>query len=539
MNFIKEKTPTEEKLVKTVYCLYRVSTAGQVDHDDIPMQKKACREFAESQQGWIIKQEFLEKGISGFKVSANDRDAIQELKAAAERKEFDILLVFMFDRLGRRQDETPFIVEWFTQQGIEVWSTKEGQQSFDNEADYLINFMRFWAAGGESRKTSMRVKTRLHQLVEEGYYTGGTPPFGYRLVASGQVNKKGKELKTFEVNPVEAEMVRTIFDKTVNEGYGSHVMAQYVNDHNMRTHNGAKFQSNTIKRILKNPIYCGYYVRGGVQSPRQEHLQLIEDEQFKKAQLILEARSSKSTEKSNISRKTKSQTMLAGNLFCDHCGNKLYASSYTDTYTTASGEKKSKKRYRYLCAGKAMHRNNCDGQTAYTSSKVDKVVLKALEKCFKVLKETPRDIALKTKYEAELKSIKSEIRQLQKERDTQKLKLGELTEEIANALIGESKFTPEILSIAIDKCKDKITEYSRKIVEKEKQFNNQEDMLNSLDYHYERFLGWANEFQESTLEKKKMICCEIFKAIYVGKNTEIRLVMNSTYEQFLKESIVA
>ena len=51
--------------------------------------------------------------------------------------------------------------------------------------------------------------------------------------------------------------------------------------------------------------------------------------------------------------------------------------------------------------------------------------------------------------------------------------------------------------------------------------------------------AWANEFQESTLEKKKMICCEIFKAIYVGKNTEIRLVMNSTYEQFLKESIVA
>ena len=78
MNFIKEKTPTEEKLVKTVYCLYRVSTAGQVDHDDIPMQKKACREFAESQRGWVIKQEFLEKGISGFKVSANDRDAIQE-----------------------------------------------------------------------------------------------------------------------------------------------------------------------------------------------------------------------------------------------------------------------------------------------------------------------------------------------------------------------------------------------------------------------------------------------------------------------------
>ncbi len=33
--------------MKRVYCLYRVSTKGQVDHDDIPMQRTACREFAD------------------------------------------------------------------------------------------------------------------------------------------------------------------------------------------------------------------------------------------------------------------------------------------------------------------------------------------------------------------------------------------------------------------------------------------------------------------------------------------------------------
>ena len=38
----------------------------------------------------------------------------------------------MFDRLGRRDDETPFVVQWFVQQGIEVWSTKEGKQRFDS-----------------------------------------------------------------------------------------------------------------------------------------------------------------------------------------------------------------------------------------------------------------------------------------------------------------------------------------------------------------------------------------------------------------------
>lgn len=70
--------------MKRAYCLYRVSTKKQVDKliDDIPMQKTACHEFAD-RNGWVIVKEFSEKGISGFKVSANDRDAVQDLREAA------------------------------------------------------------------------------------------------------------------------------------------------------------------------------------------------------------------------------------------------------------------------------------------------------------------------------------------------------------------------------------------------------------------------------------------------------------------------
>lgn len=61
----KQEAVKEEKAYKTVYCLYRVSTAGQVDHDDIPMQREACQEFASRQNGWVIKKELYEKGVSG------------------------------------------------------------------------------------------------------------------------------------------------------------------------------------------------------------------------------------------------------------------------------------------------------------------------------------------------------------------------------------------------------------------------------------------------------------------------------------------
>lgn len=121
---------------KRVYCLYRVSTKGQVEKDDIPMQKQRCHEFA-AEKGWNIVREYSEKGVSGFKVSAKDRDAIQELQRDAAQGKFDILLVFMFDRLGRKEDETPFVVEWFVNNGIEVWSAEEGQQRFDNHVDMV------------------------------------------------------------------------------------------------------------------------------------------------------------------------------------------------------------------------------------------------------------------------------------------------------------------------------------------------------------------------------------------------------------------
>ena len=167
--------------MKRVYALYRVSTTKQVDHvacgnttkDDIPMQRIACHNFSERQQDWEIIREFEEKGASGFKVSAENRDAIQDLKEAALHKEFDVLLVFMFDRLGRIENETPFVLQWFAEHGVEVWlsrsiiyDTARVKQKFEHHVDKLMNYIRFWQASGESEKTSIRVKTKLEQMTE-------------------------------------------------------------------------------------------------------------------------------------------------------------------------------------------------------------------------------------------------------------------------------------------------------------------------------------------------------------------------------------
>lgn len=518
--------------MQRVYCLYRVSTKGQVDGDDIPMQKQACRVFAEK-MGWTICKEYMEKGISGFKISANDRDVIQDLKVAAEKKEFDILLVFMFDRLGRIPNETPFVLEWFVKSGIQVWSAKEGQQTFETDCDYLLNYIRFWQAGGESRKTSMRVKTRLGQLVEEGRFTGGAAVFGYRFIKSGVVTKKGRELVALEVVPEEAAVVQFIFKKTVEEGYGTWRLCKLLNEQGYRTHSGAKFQANTVNRILRNRTYTGYFVRGGKKSTFLEHLKIIDETLFDEAQKILEARNAVNAKKSSIAYTTRGAALLGGNIFCAHCGCKMHAVSYQDPVTLADGTRKVYRGITYICPNRARKRGSCTGQSQYKSTKIDEAVLELLRRVFEKIQSTEKNETLKEKYEETVREKKKQYNLLLKEYEREQLIMQKLVESVGQAMIGMSTLSLETLNAAINAEKEKLVRLEKQIPEALKSVNDEKQMLESLDIYYENFIGWADEFDKASRERKKMIICNLIKKIMIARDYHLDIVLNMDYQQFL------
>ena len=518
--------------MKVVYCLYRVSTKGQVDHDDIPMQRTACRAFAEK-MGWTVCKEFYEKGISGYKVSAQERDAIQDLKVAAKKREFDILLVFMFDRLGRIPNETPFVLEWFVKTGIEVWSAKEGQQTFDSDVDYLMNYIRFWQAGGESRKTSIRVQTRMRQMVEEGRFTGGVCPFGYRFVKSGVFNKKGKELVALEIVPEEAAIVQYIFHKTVNEGYGTWRLSNAINALGYKTHRRAKFQPNTINRILRNHLFTGRFVRGGKSSPVIEQLKIIEDGEYEEAQKIIASRQGIRNERMTIAYTTRGAALLSGNIFCAHCGGRLYAVTYSDPVILADGTKKTYKGIKYLCANRARNRLPCDGQSQYTARKIDDIVLEIVHTMLRKFKGTLKDEAIKESYERNLKLKRACYTDLLHRQAKEQEKLNRLLEEMGNVLINESEFTLEALNAAISLTRKKLSDLADNVAGALDDLNAQKDLMEHLDIYYDRFKSWAETFDEATNEEKKMVIGKLISRIEVGRGYKVNIVLNMDYGQFV------
>ena len=491
--------------MKRVHCLYRVSTKRQVnksDENDIPLQHDACHEFAK-RNGWTITKEHYEKGVSGYKVSATKRDPIQGLKKAAEKGEFDILLVYMFDRIGRIEAETPFTVEWLVQHGVEVWSVTEGEQRFDHHVDKLTNYIRFWQADGESQKTSERVKERMRQMVEKGEYTGGVTPFGYKTVPSGCFNKSGKERVNRVVDDSEAPIVQLIFEKSVREGFGSHRLASLLNSMGIKTHNGAEFQCNTINRMLKNREYCGYYTSGETISPHQPQLQIIDERIYEQAQVLIEQRTKVNEKKTQMALNTKGKTLLSGNIYCAHCDSHMITTGYVDKRIRKDGTLYEARNQRYICSKKLRDSKACDGQSVYLAPRIDKAVDGVVIGYLGRIKDTAKSVALEKRYQTEIAELK--MRQREVSQDKRKLEehLATLSAEIALSLKGDSKFTPDMLSNAIDNATVELRNVEDTLAQLNYEINNSQGAMKKLDHYYDQFVGWAAQFSSAMIASNK------------------------------------
>ena len=515
--------------IKRVYCLYRVSTLGQVEKDDIPMQKQNCREFVQQQAGWEIVKEFSEKGVSGFKVSAKDRDAIQEIQRDALQNKFDVLLVFMFDRLGRREDETPFVVEWFVKNGIEVWSAKEGQQRFDTHVDKLLNYIRYWQASGESIKTSVRTKTRMEQLTQEGYFTGGGVPFGYRLEHQGRTNKRNQDVGDLVVEPDEAEIVKLIFQKYLYEGYGAQRLCRYLAEQGITNRKGRNIPTTTINRIIKNPIYTGVIRNGESQSEVLTDLQIIDVETFEKAQQMMEKRA---THHNDVPLNTKGRSLLVGNVYCGHCGGRL-------TLTT-SGRKRVRKdgtilretRARYQCHYNIRHPGECDGQSGYGVDKLDKLVDQIIRIQLGRIQNAPPQELIEKQQAKELELIKSKLKLLNDQYRQKQREYQDLRAETIKVVQGTSRLNVDLLNSLVDETSDQIKQLEQQIQATTTELEETLRDASLVLQEYDQLVGWAEMYDNCTFEAKKMIVAQFVKVVRVRRDYEIDIEFNVSFEEF-------
>ena len=495
------------------------------------MQRRACHRFCE-EKGWSIVHEEQEEGISGHKVRAENRDKFQIIKEHAKQGKFNILLVFMFDRIGRIADETPFVVEWFVKNGIRVWSTQEGEQRFDNHTDKLTNYIRFWQADGESEKTSIRTRTSMGLMVEDGFFKGGFAPYGYDLVKTGRQNKRKHEVNDLAVNESEAAVVRIIFDKYVREGYGAQRIATYLNKQGYRARTGKNWHHATIRGILCNLTYTGVLRCGKSRSPIQPHLHLIDTELFQSAQNIRTSRSNVHESDRTIPLNTRGNSLLAGNVFCGHCGSRLNLTTSGKAYPCKDDPDRVIKRVRYVCYGKTHKQTECHGQTGYTAHILDGIVDKLVRQIFERMKAIPKSEIVNARYQAKIKERKALLHSAYNDYKKAASDLESLKGEVIKAIHGESAFSKELLGSLIDEAEVACASLQKRFEEAERAYNEGQEILASLNDQYNDIISWGNMYDTASMEAKKMIVNCLINRIDVYTDYKLHIDFKIDFDQF-------
>ena len=521
-----------------VCCLYRVSTDKQVDYGsnheaDIPMQRKACHKFAEKMD-WEIVHEEQEDGVSGHKVRAENRDKIKTIKELARKGKFDILLVFMFDRIGRIADETPFVVEWFVKNGIQVWSTQEGEQRFDNHIDKLLNYIRFWQADGESEKTSIRTRTSLGQMVEEGHYKGGNAPVGYELVKSGRYNKRKHELYDLKVKEDDAKIVLLIFEKYVNEGNGVQKIANYLNANGYHNPTGNPWSHNTIRNILQNETYVGILKSGDTRSPHLPKLQIVPQELFDRAQDIRRQRAEAKANTPRVPINMRGQSLLSGNVFCGHCGSRLHLTTTSRYYTKADGTVVKKRRVRYACYKKVRKIVECGGQSGYSAAKLDGMVENIIKNVFDRMHGISKEEIISSRYDREMSMRNNNLAKAKADLAMGQEKLSKLRAEVVKSIQGESAYSQELLAELVNETSEKVQELETICMAAERELEEKQILMKDLSDSYDEFISWSELYDSASLEAKKMIVNTMITRIDVFSGYELTIEFNFNIRQFFE-----
>lgn len=519
-----------------VDCLYRVSTDKQVDYNDksqadIPMQRRECHRFCEK-MGWTIVHEEQEDGVSGHKVRAENRDKLQIIKERAKQGKFDILLVFMFDRIGRIADETPFVVEWFAKNGIRVWSTQEGEQRFDNHTDKLTNYIRFWQADGESEKTSIRTKTALGQLVEDGGFKGGFAPYGYDLVKSGRINKRKHEVFELAVNADEASVVRIIYDKYVQEGFGAQRIATYLNNLGYRARTGKMWHHASVRGIICNLTYTGVLRSGESRSQTLPHLQIIAPELFEAAQHIRTSRANSAEQERRVPLNTRGQSLLAGNVFCGHCGSRLALTTNGKAYPCKEDAHRIVKRVRYICYGKTRKQTECDGQTGYTAHILDGIIDKVVRQIFERMKAASKSEVVGVRYREKMEQQRALLRGVKADYTKAAAELEALKSEVVKAIKGESSFSKELLASLISDAERRCQELQAALEQAQADYDAGEATLQALNSQYDDMISWAEMYDSASVESKKMIVGCLIRRVDVYRGYRVHIDFNIDFKQF-------
>lgn len=549
--------------MKRVRMLLRVSSNQQLEADgDLSVQRQLVLEYIEKRSDWKLdEKEYFEGSNSGYKNSVADRDVLQDALQDARNKEYDILVAYKDDRIGRRMWEIGAYVMSLKNCGVDIYTVKDGciSPESDDIMGQMVLALRYGNAQKSSSDTGMRVKDTAKKLVQRGKFMGGKAPYGYTLELSGEISKHGRALKHLVIDEKKAEVVIYIYNLAVQKEYGSVKIAKILNSHDQYKNEAPNdvWKAGTIASILTNPIYAGYtaynrrtridgkYHKIGsddwiIAEEGNPEIAIITTDIWNRAQDMRKKRADGIAKKEehrpyniNVIKNNTGTLALIDVLYCGYCGRKMTnGSRYNYWKIKSTGERRSGKVGLYKCQDMwsgTVH----PGRGFYRADRIEPIVFSAISEYIGKLQENENVFQeIEVNKQAEKRRMNSELDKDRQELAKIQKKIDVMEENIPQAMTGEYPLSLEDLVRLIDKQKDMYRKQQEIIKQKEKKMENMDVSITEWDYLKKQIPTWQQVFLEADAHTKRVLVDKLIERIDV-KEEQITIRFRIRLEDFI------
>jgi site-specific DNA recombinase len=224
----------------------RVSTEKQEKEGySLDSQIKECLDYCKK-HGYRVAPEHIYREVMSA-VVYRERKQLNELRAAARRREFDRLVVYDLDRLAREDTHQTVIMEDLAFNGVRAEAVRVNLE--DTPAGRFMLHAYGFMAAVEREKILERMERGKRQRARNGQLLGqGNASFGYQW---------NEDRTCYVIAPQNAEIVRYIFESIAN-GASIRSLAAELTEKGIPTPKGRPYWSTaTISDMLNNPHYIG------------------------------------------------------------------------------------------------------------------------------------------------------------------------------------------------------------------------------------------------------------------------------------------
>ena len=157
------------------------------------------------------------------------------------------------DRLARRYAYHVLLLDELARVGVEVVFAKEPERGGTPDDELLRQFQGMIAEYERAQiaERTRRGKARRARGGSQAVMSGA--PYGYRYV------KKADHGDAYwEIDELEASVVREVFDRYVTDGVSVGELARWLTDRGVRTKTGkARWDRSSVWTMVRNPAYQG------------------------------------------------------------------------------------------------------------------------------------------------------------------------------------------------------------------------------------------------------------------------------------------